>query len=150
MDERLRKVRKTGGILRGCWAVLLLSLYLLSWGGAAFEVLTCRCVHLAAPMHRCCSGCDSGCDCTFHFALLEAPCCGVDHSQTQELYTSTDTDWDRHGKLSLSDGAAALPGLAPAVPEPLSVGVRTGLCGALPPLACGVPLCGLRAPPVCA
>lgn len=131
--------------------MLVLSLYLLSWGGAAFEVLTCRCVRSAEAknMHLCCRDGGGHSDCAFHFAAIEAPCCCVDHSQGQTLYTSTDAT-DRSGKTLFPGAAAPVQGFAVAVPEPFCAGAPVGAPEIHPLSDGGGSRCGLRAPPVCA
>ncbi len=143
-------MRKTGGILRNCWAVLALLLYILSWGGEAFAVLTCRCVHAAEATHVCCRGCDEHPDCAYHFSHVEACCCGVDHTQEQALYTSFDTGSERSGKTLPAGASALVPHFASPVPEPFGIGVPIRAVGKFSLLDPGGPRCGLRAPPVCA
>lgn len=143
-------MRKTSGISRVCWSVLVLLLYVLSWGGAAFEVLTCRCVHPAGDVHVCCRGCGEHPDCAFHFSRIESPCCGVDHSQEQALYTSIETGSDRSGKMLFPVAPAPVPGCAVSLPEPFGVGIPIRMVRGVPLLDSGGPRCGLRAPPACA
>lgn len=85
-----------------CIALLLLTVYLLTLGGAALRSLTCECVamharsHAAAACHLC-----AHCDRTVQeddpaaAPFLSAPCCDDRHSTDIALYTDKLSDSER-------------------------------------------------------
>ena len=92
-------------------AQLLLAVYLLATGGAAYASLSCRCMGAAGcgAVHICCADCDHDHDDRHHDeqfgAEWSAPCCDDRHSTEIDLYMGASYD----GKHAVRCAVLALP-----------------------------------------
>lgn len=137
-------------------SLLLLAVYLLTTGGAAYASLSCRCLtemHACVSAHGCCACanpcaharrvCDDGAVQTW-----EAPCCDDRHSTEIELYVGASHDDEnevRCAVLALPHCLAAAQAARLSAPKFRKERIERPVARIRPSF---VAVAGLRAPPV--
>ncbi len=131
-------------------SLLLLAVYLLATGGAAFRSLSCSCMdkgHVAEHLHAHCGHAAGVCD---EAETLRATCACDRHSTEIELYTNPHSDDDKATRCAMVFLPAAL---AAECPCPAHVPALRRKAVDRPDPQPDSPLlesAGLRAPPVSA
>ena len=97
-------------------SLLLLAVYLLATGGAAFRSLSCSCMdkgHVAEHLHAHCGHAAGVCD---EAETLRATCACDRHSTEIELYTNPHSDDDKATRCAMVFLPAALAAECPCRP----------------------------------
>lgn len=135
--------------LRKYVSIGLLLVYCLAVGGAAYTVLSCRCVQWGVTRTHVCGGC-----CVLHAdrysscESVKSVCCGMDHSTATDLYTATSApSSERDVRIAVVDLPAALS----SVESEISTGFSLHEPVSAPPFrrveTAFLSVSGLRAPP---